>query len=297
MNLLQTIKLKIVHTFRDVLNKRKRRKQLKELFRYYESRSVDADQKKALDYLREKNRLTAFPHPFDEKYDYKNIEAHFDGHAKLYYVIHNNKRLYFSKSYTKIGVKKLYASLISESDPESPHRYLSEDFKIEPDDVLVDVGCAEGILSLDAVETAKKICLFEYDDNFIEALKHTFKPWKDKVEIVKKFVSDNDEGNNISLDTYFKNKTDKPSFIKIDVEGAEQKVLNGMSQICKSADNLKAAICTYHKCDDLEVLSSIMSDNGFRVSVASGYMIYLSDFRPPYFRRGLIRATKKTNRN
>ena len=189
----------------------------------------------------------------------------------------------------------LYASLITENDPESPHCYLSDDFKIGPDDVLVDVGCAEGLLSLDAVETAKKIYLFEYDDNFIEALKHTFDSWKDKVEIVKKFVSDNDEGDNISLDTFFEDKTDKPTFIKIDVEGAEQKVLNGMRRICESADNLKAAICTYHKRDDFEIFSSTMRNNGFRVS-ASGYMLYPYDFEPPYFRRGLIRAVKKTEK-
>lgn len=38
----------------------------------------------------------------------------------------------------------------------------------------------------------------------------------------------------VALDDFFLNRTDKPTFIKIDVEGAEMKVLQGMKQLLKT---------------------------------------------------------------
>jgi len=50
-------------------------------------------------------------------------------------------------------------------------------------------------------------------------------PWKEKVVIVNKFISNTTEDNHITLDDFLAgNKID---FIKADIEGAERKLLKG----------------------------------------------------------------------
>ena len=88
----------------------------------------------------------------------------------------------------------------------SPHRYLTESFTIGQNDVLADIGAAEGNFSLAVIEKVKKIYIFEYDQEWIEALRATFAPWSDKVEIINKFVSDKNDEYHIRFDTFFENK-------------------------------------------------------------------------------------------
>lgn len=72
----------------------------------------------------------------------------FRDYDKTPYVMHENKKIYFSESYTDENIKKLYVSLLIESDFESPHRYVVN-FNELQDYALFDVGAAEGILTLD----------------------------------------------------------------------------------------------------------------------------------------------------
>ena len=53
--------------------------------------------------------------------------------------------------------------------------------------VFVDVGCAEGYSSLEIIEEAKHVYLFEQNESWLEAIRATFEPWKDKVTIVQKY--------------------------------------------------------------------------------------------------------------
>ena len=57
------------------------------------------------------------------------------------------------------------------------------------DVTLLDVGAAEGFFALSVIEHVKEIILFECDVEWIKALEATFKPWKDKVFIINKYVS------------------------------------------------------------------------------------------------------------
>ena len=154
------------------------------------------------------------------------------------------------------------------------------------------MGAAEGNLALSVIEKVKRVYLFETDMEWIEALEATFAPWKEKVVIVNKFVSDKNEGNFISLDAFFRDK-EKFTFLKVDAEGAEGDILNGSENLLTSSPGLKIALCCYHKPTDDKIFSEYLSKRGYAVSFAKGYMIFKENFIPPYLRRGVLRSEKR----
>ncbi len=68
-----------------------------------------------------------------------------------------------------------------------PIGILQKDFDVQAGDVLVDVGTAEGIFSIDKMDKIKKLYVIETDAEWIEALKCTFSNYIDKVIIIEKF--------------------------------------------------------------------------------------------------------------
>ena len=82
-------------------------------------------------------------------------------------------------------------------------------------------GCAEGYSSLEIIEEAKHVYLFEQDEQWLEAIRATFEPWQDKVTIVQKYVSDHNSSREQTLDDFFNNQTNEHLFLKMDIEGAE----------------------------------------------------------------------------
>lgn len=291
MNLFETLVRKTRFTYLRMTSIRKKQQVKKAVLDYYRKHpSSDEEIKEAIQYLNG-HEFSAFLHPFKDKYIQKKVVVQTDKEQGLYYVERDHKRLYLCRSKTFIGAQHTYNNLLIEQDLESPHRYLTDSFKVNENDVLVDIGCAEGILSLDLVDKVKKLYLFECEDEWIEALTLTFAPWKDKVEIIKKYVSDTDDEQNITLDTFFKNKADKPTFIKMDVEGAEMQVLHGMQSLLNS--EVKMVVCTYHRKGDYEEITRFVTQKGMEYTSSKKYMLFQDgkDFLPPYFRRGLIRVT------
>ncbi|WP_243347474.1 FkbM family methyltransferase [Parabacteroides sp. FAFU027] len=236
---------------------------------------------------------TVFPYSFSEKYDYNQVEVFKDQELNLFYVIHNGKKLYFNHNFkNETAVKYNYAFLMAEQDKESTHCYLDDTFQIKEGDVILDIGAAEGNFSLDAVEKAKEIYIFEANEAWKEALEATFAPWKDKVHIYYKFVSNIDNEQCLRIDTLLKEKP--VDFMKIDVEGAETMILEGAEETIRNNKALKLAICTYHQQKDVDFLSSLLHQMNFSTCLSDGYMLFIyRKLAPPYFRKGLIRATKK----
>lgn len=248
--------------------------------------------KTVLSYL-EINPIAVFPYSFKDKYIADNIEVLDDREKGLRYVILDGKKLYFKKRWSKKRIRHSFNELTREQDPQSPHRYLNDQFKIEDGEVLVDIGVAEGNFALGAVEKASRLILFETDVEWIEALNATFEPWKDKVLIVNKFVSDITNTKNTTLDDFI-SPEDNITFLKIDVDGAESRLLEGCKRILSEQKPLKLAICTYHKQNDEKEFKALLTQNGFETSHSNGYMLFFYDkkIKAPYLRRGLIRARK-----
>jgi Methyltransferase FkbM domain len=253
---------------------------------------VNDEQKEVLKYL-ENNKIRIFPYPFHNNYSPEKIEVMYDRENDMRYVLQEGKRLYFKKRWNEKRIRRSYCDLMREQDPDSPHRYLTDSFTIGKDDVLADIGAAEGNFSLAVIENIRKVYLFEYDPEWIEALRATFAPWSEKVEIINRYVSDHNDASHIRFDTFFENKKDV-TFLKIDVDGAESVVLNSCNDVFNAHESFKIALCTYHKNNDEKDFTLLLNDYRFRIGPSKGYMInyYDKKMKAPYLRRGLIRAVR-----
>jgi hypothetical protein len=262
----------------------------KDILQYFhENPSSDREIQAAVAYLKQ-HPLRVFNAPFREKYSAEAVEVQYEN--GLPYVNSPWGKLFFKRAQNPATIKLLYNGLIMEQDPASPHRYTNADFQITQGDVLADIGSAEGIFTLMNIELLEKAYLFEQDEQWIEALEATFAPWKEKVIIIPKYVSDRQSEKEIRLDQYFQNTTLQPNFFKIDVEGAEEKVLNGMQGLAAQS-KCKVALTTYHQQGDFEKFSRYFQERNYTHSGSDGVMVFINSFHtlePPYFRKGLIRA-------
>lgn len=264
------------------------------IVKYLGDRVLNDEQREVYEYL-QNHKLSVFPYNFPQKYISNDIFIETDPENGLYYTLWEGKKLYYKNGHQFNKAQVYFNSLLLEQDPLSPHRYLTDTFDVDTNDVIVDVGAAEGNFSLSVIEKVKQVYIFEVEKDWIKALEATFEPWKEKVKIVQKYVSDQDTNTSIRLDTFF-NKNQKVNFIKADVEGAEAQVINGASDLIKAQTNLKIAICTYHRQTDAEDLDKLLKNKGFENSFSDKYMIFYygktNIVKPPYLRKAVLRAKK-----
>lgn len=232
----------------------------------------------------------------NSKYKYRQVKVVFDSEKGLNYVVtESGYRLYFKRGLSKRHIKRMYNNLCMEQDKESPHNYCFDNLTVTADTILADVGAAEGFLTLKFIDKIKKAYLFETEVEWVEALKATFEPWKDKIIIINKYVSNkDDENNNITLDTYF-NQNEKPTLLKFDVEGAEKSALEGAAQLLKRSSVTDLLVSLYHRREDAEVLPNMLEQKNYTVNISPGYILMMpeSGFVPdaPFeFRRGVCHA-------
>ena len=254
--------------------------------------NLDSEKKEVLEYLKH-NKFNLFPYNFVNDYKSSDAKISIDEKTGLKYSLLDNKKIFFKRSCTIDEAKRIVTMLILVQDIRSPHRYLTEDFNVQEGDIIADLGSAEGDFSLSVIDKIKKVYLFETDPELIEALEKTFEPWKEKIEIVNKYVSDNNRGDNITLDEFFKDK-ELPTLIKVDIEGAEYNFIQGAKTILSKPDNLKILLATYHKHNDEIILNDELNKFNFKTEYSKGYMLSIWDnlIKEPYLRRALIRGKK-----
>ncbi len=248
--------------------------------------------------LHEFNQLRVFPYKQLRLLD--NVVSGLDSTKGMPFVIHAGKHLYFPKSWTQYKALSTYKNYIEVEgilggnySEKMPHQYQSEDFCVEDGDVFLDIGSAEALFSLDIIDRVKKVYIFESDSIWFEPLNATFEPYKSKVEIITKHVSDFDDENHIKLSTALRDINAEQLFLKFDIEGSEEKVLKDIEPFLKSSSRIKIACCLYHKKEHEKNINQYFEDLGFTVTFSDGYMLFYYDkLEFPFFRKGLLRASK-----
>ncbi len=272
-------------------NKEKRKK----LLRYYQSKSgneLSQEERDAFCFFK-RHRYSPFPFKWTLKYDKLIPEIFFDDSVSFHYVLFEGKKLYFPGNYSRNQVMWTMRSILKEQDRNSAHLYLTENFRVDEGSIMVDGGVAEGSLSLSLIEKVKKLYLIECEPSWIEALNLTFAPWKEKVEIIGKYLSDKTDEHNITIDSILEADENGKYFIKLDVEGYEKQTLNGMNNFFAKVRDLKMCVCTYHYENDAAELEKMLKDRGMSCEFSESRLLFSMHGEIPSFRKALIRARKE----
>ena len=235
-----------------------------------------------------------FPYDFTKNYTAASVSVCHD-ETGFPYVLHKGRKLYGKQAWNDEEFAEYYTSLLLEQDASSPHRYLSPERMPLPNSIIADVGGAEGIFTLEIIDSAKKSYIFECDQEWISAMRITFKSEieQGKVEIVDAFVGDTDDAKTktITLDTFFKDK--QVDYVKADIEGAEEAMLMGGGIVFREKIR-QSLLCLYHKQSSEQDITAFLKELAFKVQVNDGYMLWWGEsLKPPYFRHGVVYAIKE----
>lgn len=248
------------------------------------------EQKVVVDYVRD-NPLDVFNYEFAYNYiKCLDDDVKYDAKKELFYVYHCGKKMYFSRYFKdKHSCVRYYNALLMEQDINSPHRYLTEKFNVNEEDIVLDAGVAEGNFALEIIDRVKKIYLVECDELWIEALKYTFADYKDKVEIVQAVLGDGSE-ESLTIDEILSNE--KVSCIKMDIEGAEIKALKGARNTLQK-NKPKMLCCTYHNANDYSEIKGLLETYNYNTEPSAGYMVFVhgnNEMEQTALVRGIIRG-------
>lgn len=273
-------------------------KSIKEIDRYYTSKIIekykgsgDADIQKAISYYKE-NGLSIFG---DYSPGLTEYEVHRDegGHP---FVIYDEKRIYYPDSYPFLerDNKEYLSDIMYEQKENSPHLYIKDnEYDLIPSGAsVVDAGCCEGNFAIRFVDRVSKLYLVEPDPIWVECLKKTFHPFRDKVVICDKALARYDSGATVTLDSLLRGQ--KIDYLKMDIEGAEVDALLG-AQDTLLKNNVNCSICSYHKMNDEKNIRFILGSLGYQTEVSGGYMFYMYDeniYESLDLRRGIVYAHK-----
>lgn len=214
------------------------------------------------------------------------------------FVWHGDRKLFFPKKFDQSRAEAYYKTFVGKEGilgtghlRKHPHSYVTETFKVEKGDVLLDVGSGDGLFALDNLDASSKVYVFESMKSWKAPLAATFAPFADKVSIVNKYVSGEVSHTSTTLDEVLKDEpADTIYFIKMDIEGAEREVIRASELFLKN-HRIKIACAAYHRHDDAKFLKAELERLGFKTEFSDGYILTsANDFIYPYFRRGMIYA-------
>jgi FkbM family methyltransferase len=183
--------------------------------------------------------------------------------------------LYWPGAYPVSGI---YQVVTETFDKHDWHYYQKDHTKVSANDVLLDVGAAEGLFALTVVDICKQVFLVEPNDHFVNALQKTFAGHQQKVTIFNVAVGEQEgvisfDENSLS-GKIEEGRSDKSSkrvatidnllpagtritYLKADVEGYELKMLKGAGKTI-SSNKPKIVVTSYHtENDHKEIVSFI----------------------------------------
>ena len=204
------------------------------------------------------------------------------------------RKMYFPRDaeFSDYNNEKFVVNLLTEQLPTSPHLYIKDEHSICAGDIVIDAGVCEGNFALKYIDLCSKMYLFEADSNWLEPLNQTFKDYRDKVEIIPRFVSNVTDEKNITIDDALPDFKGEKIFLKMDIEGAEPLALRGAKKILTN-NFVKASVCSYHNRDDLIKIKSLLQNYGYKTSTSDGWMIFIWDpkiWDTADFRKGIVYA-------
>lgn len=217
-----------------------------------------------------------------------------DIECNMPYIVYKNRRLYYPRSYRGFLYDEEGIYVLGYREEEqaegSPHKYLTKEIDFAKGDVVVDAGAMEGDFALEHIDEIGKLYIFECDPKWVEALRMTYKDYKDKVTIIPKMLGNRVDEKTTTLSNVIRDK--KVDFIKMDIEGAEADALLASEELLRN-NHVKCTICTYHKKDDAVKLEKFFQKMGYQTSFSNGHMIFHIDddiFSTLDFRKGVIYA-------
>ena len=243
---------------------------------------------------------TENPISFFNQYQYAEAgydRISWDRDENMPYTEYAGRRLYYPRNYSGFIYKdnSVYARSYRAMDQAggSPHQYLSNETFIKKGDVVIDAGAREGDFALAFIDEISKLYIFESDLEWVKALQATYREYKDKVTIVPKMLGGcvNDEMTTLR-ETLGEQRID---FIKMDIEGAEVSVLESSQDILRE-NNIRCAVCSYHRKGDAATLQEIFERNGYQIEFSNGQVVFIADvniFRDLDFRKAMVYAYKK----
>jgi FkbM family methyltransferase len=170
---------------------------------------------------------------------------------------------------------KRFDQVVCESfDTNDWHYYQKEHTEVVENEIILDIGTAEGLFPLIVIDKCKHVYMIEPSKIFCNCLEKTFSQYKDKITVFnvavgnedgeisfdEKVANETDDNTykiNISkIDSLFKNN-EKITYLKADIEGFEQEMLKGAEQTIKR-NKPKIAITTYHTQNDPNEIIAII---------------------------------------
>jgi FkbM family methyltransferase len=206
------------------------------------------------------------------------------GDFRLVYFRGIDRPLFYPKEYSD---RSLYG-IIREMVPKSWHYYEIPETRVRSDDVVFDIGAAEGLFTFFAAPRARLVHAFEPLPEFLACLKHTFE-FQGNVTLVPAGVAERSstawlkrKGNGSevtdtptntpilieSVDDYCARAGIIPTYLKADIEGCERRMLEGAVETI-SRYKPRVAITTYHNAGDAEFIRNILiqSNSAYRFRI------------------------------
>lgn len=178
--------------------------------------------------------------------------------------IYKNIKIYYPSTWKSENIIANMDAILNEQSYDynniSPHQYVNSDYFMA-DDIVYDIGAAEGLQSKLWVNRVKQIVIFEPEPITFKCLNMTFSDEisNGKVILVPEGISGskfqtkikNQEYNFDTLDSLVgRYSLPYPTYIKADIEGHEKSLIQNLDSLLQHNTLKMVQIMTYHRPED-----------------------------------------------